>query len=174
MSPVKAARLTRVRTVDTRIALDIVSVSTLYCRAMTNGIAPQGPAASMISGLDQSVGAAATDNNPNTRIGWSRILAITTVDSNAFTSRNFTLESTMPSANSEIGGAELLAKLDRQSPRVFYPRSVQWVEWSPRGFGIYMTSAAGVMNDLGGIPPLFKTATNGLFIDMGGLGWADV
>jgi len=42
---VSTARLMRVRKVDIRIDFAIISVLTPYCKAMTNGIAPQGPAA---------------------------------------------------------------------------------------------------------------------------------
>lgn len=53
MSLVRKAKLASVKTVDIRIALAMVSVATPYFMAMTNGIAPHGPAATTMRALDQ-------------------------------------------------------------------------------------------------------------------------
>jgi len=96
--------------VEMRTDLTMVSVLIPYCSAITNGIAPQGPAATN-NVFSPQLGESVT--NPakiNTSAGWKTIFAVTTDQVFIPIGLIGLLARMIPSANSDAGAAAPPAK----------------------------------------------------------------
>lgn len=97
--------------VETITAFAIVSVFTPYCNAITNGMAPHGPAATSSVISPHSEGTVVKPAKAKTSTGWKAIFAATTDQVAAPIGCIGLFARIIPNANSDVGGAAAPTKV---------------------------------------------------------------